>query len=63
MHYVEMTRKEEKERQERFASIVNDEVEKQYARRDEKKEREKAARQALLQNVLITRREQVKEKG
>ena len=63
MHYVEMNRKEEKDREDRFAKLVNNEIEKQYARRDAKKEKEKEARHALLQNVLETRREQIIERG
>ena len=63
MHYVEMTRKEEKQRAGRFDRLVNDEVEKQYAIRDLKKAKEKEARNALLQNVLQTRRDQVRERG
>ena len=63
MHYMEMTRKEEKDREERFDKLVNGEVEKQYAKRDMKKEREKEARHALLQNVLTTRKEQMRHRG
>ncbi len=63
MHYVESTRKEDKEREENINMLVNKEVEDQYARRDEKKEREKEARKALLQNVLQTRKQQIRERG
>ena len=63
MHYVEMTRKEEKDREDKFDQLVNEEVEKQYARRDAKKKKEEEARNTLLHNVLQTRREQIRERG
>ena len=63
MHYVQMTRKEEKDRAEKLDKLVNIEVEKQYERRDIKKGKEKEARASLLQDVLQTRREQIRERG
>lgn len=62
MHYVQMTRKEEKDRAEKLDKLVNIEVEKQYERRDIKKGKEKEARASLLQDVLQTRREQIRER-
>ena len=63
MHYVEMTRKEEQDRADRFNMLVDEEVQKQYARRDLKMGQEKEARNALLQNVLQSRKEQMRERG
>ena len=63
MHYVQMTRKDERDRAEKLDQLVNIEVEKQYERRDIKKGKEKEARASLLQDVLQTRREQIRERG
>ena len=63
MHYVAMTKEEDKERDDQFNKLVDEEVEKQYGIRDEKKRREKEARRTLLQDVLQTRKEQVKYRG
>ena len=63
MHYVEMTRKQEKEREKALEKLVNEEVEAQWARKDAKKALEKEARQALMSNVLQTRKQQIEVRG
>ena len=63
MHYVEMTRKEEQDREDRFDMLVDNEVQKQYARRDLKMAKEKEARNSLLQNVMQSRKEQIRNRG
>lgn len=60
-HLQEMA-EEEKRREKELDVIINDEVERQWARRAEQWQMEADARQTLLQDVLAIRKQQVEDK-
>ena len=60
--YLAKQRKEEEEREKELDVLIQAEVEKQWARRLEQWRQEKAARKKLMQDVLDTRKQQIKEK-
>lgn len=63
MHYVEKTRKEQEEEDRKLEDLVNKEVQKKWREKDARVKMEKEARKVLLENVLKTREEQIKERG
>lgn len=63
MHYVEKSRHEEAERDKQVEQLVNEEVEKQWQKKDTRKRMERDARKVLLHNVLQTREIQIQERG
>ena len=60
--YLAKQKKDEEEREKELDSLIQEEVEKQWARRIEQWKQEKAARKKLMQDVLDTRKKQVEEK-
>jgi len=60
--YLAKQKKEEEEREKELDVLIQAEVEKQWARRLEQWRQEKAARKKLMQDVLDTRKQQIKEK-
>lgn len=60
--YLAKQRKEEEEREKELDVLIQEEVEKQWARRLEQWRQEKVARRKLMQDVLDTRKRQVEEK-
>ena len=63
MHYVDRTRRADEERERGLENLVNEEVEKQWERKDARKRLEKDARKALMTNVMATREKQRQERG
>ena len=60
--YLDKQKKEEEEREKELDSLIQAEVEKQWARRIEQWRQEKVARKKLMQDVLDTRKRQIEEK-
>lgn len=60
--YLAKQKEEEEERERELDALIQEEVEKQWARRLEQWRQEKAARKKLMQDVLNTRKEQIEEK-
>jgi len=60
--YLAKQKKDEEEKEKELDTIIQEEVEKQWARRIEQWRQEKAARKKLMQDVLDTRKKQVEEK-
>ena len=63
MHYVSKTRREAEEEEARREALVDKEVEEKWKEKDARMKVEKQARQTLLNNVLTTREEQMRERG
>jgi len=63
MNYVENTRSEEMDREKYVEEKINEEVEKQWRKKDDRKKMERDARKALMQDVLQTREMQIKERA
>jgi len=62
MKYVESNRKEEEEREKMLEKFVNEEVEKQWEKRMNQYRQERSARKRLLDNVMMTREQQINER-
>lgn len=60
--YLAKQKKEEEDREKELDSLIQAEVEKQWARRLEQWKQEKVARRKLMQDVLNTRKKQIEEK-
>ena len=63
MHYVSKTRKIEEEEEKKLEELINTEVQNKWREKDTRIKLEKKARKALMENVLKTREEQIKERG
>ena len=63
MHYVDKTRRADEQREKDVENLINEEVEKQWQKKDARKRLEREARKALMQNVMDTRERQRKERG
>lgn len=63
MQYCAMNRKEEQDKEKALEEFVNDEVEKQWARKMNQYKMERDARKRLMQQVMQTRQEQIDEKS
>jgi len=62
MHYVNKTRRADEERERSLESLVNEQVENQWERKDARKRLEKEARKALMVDVMATREKQRQER-
>ena len=60
--YLAEQAKEEEKREKELDTLVNSEVAKQWAKRAEQWKREREARAKLMQDVLDTRKQQIKDK-
>lgn len=60
--YLAKQKKDEEEKEKELDTLIQEEVEKQWARRIEQWRQEKAVRKKLMQDVLDTRKKQVEEK-
>lgn len=58
-----MNRKEEKDRENQLERVVNEEVEKQWAKRIAQYQMEKNARKKLMDTVMKTREQQIEDRG
>ena len=63
MHYVDKTRHDEMEREKQIEYMINEAVNEQWKKKDERKKMEKQARKILMDNVLQTRQGQIKDRG
>lgn len=63
MQYCKTNRQEQADREKQVERLVNDEVEKQWARKMEQYRLEREARKRLMDNVLKTREEQIEERS
>ena len=63
MHYVDKTRHDEMEREKQIEYMINEAVNEQWKKKDERKKMEKQARKILMDNVLQTRQVQIKDRG
>ena len=63
MKYCAMNRKDEEEREKELERMVNDEVEKKWARTMEQYRLEREARKQLLANVMKSRQQQTEERS
>lgn len=63
MHYVNKTRRADEERERSLESLINEQVENQWERKDARKRLEKEARKALMVDVMATREKQRQERG
>ena len=63
MHYVDKTRHDEMEREKQIEYMINEAVNEQWKKKDERKKMEKRARKILMDNVLQTRQVQIKDRG
>jgi len=62
MHYMARTRKEAAEEEQRLEGLINTEVEDKWKEKDARIKLEKKARKTLMENVLKTREQQIKER-
>ena len=60
--YLAEQAKEEEKIERELDSLINSEVERQWAKRTEQWKRERQARAKLMKDVLDTRKQQIKEK-
>ena len=63
MHYVDKTRRADEERERSLETLINEQVENQWERKDARKRLEKEARKALMHDVIATREKQMQERG
>ena len=63
MQYCKTNRQEQGEREKQVERLVNEEVEKQWARKMEQYRLERVARKRLMDNVLKTREQQIEERS
>ena len=63
MHYVDKTRRADEERERSLETLINEQVENQWERKDARKRLEKEARKALMHDVIATREKQRQERG
>jgi len=62
MHYVAKTRKEAKLEERRLEGLISEEVQQAWREKDARIKLEKTARKALMEDVLRTREQQIKER-
>jgi len=62
MHYVAKTRKEASVEEHRLETLINEEVQQAWREKDARIKLEKTARKALMEDVLRTREQQIKER-
>jgi len=62
MHYVAKTRSEAEEEEHRLEHLINNEVQDKWKEKDARMKLEKKARRTLMENVLKTREQQIKER-
>ena len=60
--YLAEAKREERQREQELDSLLTAEVEKQWAKRTQQWRKEREARRKLMDDVLKTRRQQIKEK-
>ena len=60
--YLAEAKREERQREQELDSLLSAEVEKQWAKRTQQWRKEREARRKLMDDVLKTRRQQIKEK-
>ena len=60
--YLEEAKREERKREQELDSLLSVEVEKQWAKRSQQWRKEREARRKLMDDVMKTRRQQIKEK-
>jgi len=62
MHYVSQTRAEDKEEEQRLEELINEEVQEAWRKKNARIKLEKQARKTILEDVLKTREQQIKER-